>query len=221
MNDKIKKRDKNAKFCLIDDKEMKAVIDLTSLKSIDLEGREIVNSKPSINMKIKKTNDELNLPVNSILNSTKINRSFSIDLNRKQDGSHSFNPQSNSNNINKVKESINHRVIKLYSLSPIKYKSIDNNKEQITRNISFNKLSTQRVQKRSSKVKNDTKHNPLQFNSIIIKASNGNLIVNNNKIKSQNSSHNTPSSIHINNPTDINNLGNFSLASNPYNLFRK
>jgi hypothetical protein len=56
---------------------------------------------------------------------------------------------------NKLKDNINHRVIKLYSLSPVKYKSIDSSKEQLPRDVSSSKLASNGVNKKSPKVKND------------------------------------------------------------------
>jgi hypothetical protein len=212
MNDKIKKKDKNTKF--YDD--LKPVIDLTSLKSIDVEAKENLNIKQSIIMKTKKINEDINLPFTSVLNSTKINRSFSIDLNRKQDCSPTYNPQSTSNNVIKVKDNINHRVIKLYSLSPVKYKSIDTSKEQLPRDISFNKLPAHGVQKKSPKIKNDiyNKHNQSVFHVIMNKSSNTNSsAINQKKLKSQNSYNYTTSTGQIMGPSDLSSIGNLNSSS--------
>jgi hypothetical protein len=214
MNDKIKKKDKNTKF--YDD--FKPVIDLTSLKSIDVEARENLNIKQSLIMKTKKINEDLNLPFTSVVNSTKINRSLSIDINRKQDGSHTYIPQSTANNVNKVKDNINYRIIKLYSLSPVKYKSIDTAKEQLPRDISFNKLPAHGVLKKSPKIKNDSyiKQNQSIFHGITNKSTNINSSVNNQKkLKSQNS-YNNPSTVQIVNPCDLTCIVNLNLSSNAF-----
>lgn len=206
MNEKSKKKEKNVKTCSIDEKDIKNLVESSALKSIDLELKENNHRKSSTNVKMKKIPEEINYHLNTG-QATKINRSFSIEINRKPEAVNFYNALSTSNNALKMKETINHGVIKLYSFSPIKSGAIDVSKEKKTRNTSVNKLSGKGNTKKSPKQKNHNQNciNQSQNTALLNKISNGSIIASkenylnssHKKNKSQNSNNNTPASINV------------------------
>jgi hypothetical protein len=197
MNEKSKKNERNIIVCSINESDIKNFVNPSTMKNQDTEKKNKNHSKSVFNNKMRKV---------ELTN----NRSFSIELTRKNDSYTNNHCLSTTKQGSNVKETIE-SGIKISTLLPIKeggsipmsrVNKTRNTSENHTMNIPTNSKKTYSKISSDNPVKNHTLLST-QIAKPLINVTKSNDIYH-KKNKSQTSSNNTPSSLKIIIPTDIN-----------------